>query len=899
MSGWDFGSSARAMNQAGGNISTQADLRTVRKSTTERKSMSTKTSIKRIALVAVAALGLGVVAGIPANAARTLVGTTNVTDITMSTNRTPVAGANGNSAVHTITFVSDSTSGTLAVTPVIKLTSKPATSAMDDTRTSYDGTLASTEWEVSSSALTQTVANAAAFTVSGGTQVAQAADLTLGTANASGYLTGKLYLHANYDVAGTYVWTVFDDTQSSSDGIVNGADFAKTFTVVVSASSNTVAATGTLAIAAGGTSAVSGTYGALIKVGLKDASGNPIAPDQSAGVKVTVSGSGKVAYVNNTDVTDVSSYTLGSGDFNGSGFAYINVTDATAETVTVNVENSGFSSFTAPAGVAVSFKTITATATDALTTVLDSATNPVAASSTAYSYSGAAGTVSFKTNTAAATYDKVTVVDASAAITGYASAKYDMAVLGATTGTDKGSFSLVFATATTTSTTFSVNGSGTTVTLSQSAAAIDSVTVTSADSFRAAAGSTVSFTVRAKDQYGAALANKTITATISGRNSGVTVASAITGATGYATLSYTDASTSTSSMTDTITFTNGSKTDTASVTFTSAANLGAASVSLVTPSETTAGTVNSPVVYSAIKAGDGAEAGVVTVTATVKDAGGVVLAGVPVTFTVSGTGAAILSTTKTVYTGSAGTASASLYAWIAGTYTVTATAGTVSDTAVSSWSQENGDYSRTISVVANGASAIATVKDRFGNPVKGVVLSASRVGTGSFGGASSTTGTTRADGTVEFILTGGTGTVTVEFSSSTYGQTDALKGLVSTSTSTDVFTAYTAGDAITAEAGVGASYDAAGINSASVEVADVSTTDSVDAANEATDAANAATDAANAAAEAADAATAAAQDAQAAVAELATKVASLIAGIKAQITTLTNLVIKIQKKVRA
>jgi len=73
----------------------------------------------------------------------------------------------------------------------------------------------------------------------------------------------------------------------------------------------------------------------------------------------------------------------------------------------------------------------------------------------------------------------------------------------------------------------------------------------------------------------------------------------------------------------------------------------------------------------------------------------------------------------------------------------------------------------------------------------------------------------------------------------------------------------------------------------------------VDAANEATDAANAATDAANAAAEAADAATAAAQDAQAAVAALATQVASLVAGIKAQITSLTNLVIKIQKKVKA
>ena len=77
------------------------------------------------------------------------------------------------------------------------------------------------------------------------------------------------------------------------------------------------------------------------------------------------------------------------------------------------------------------------------------------------------------------------------------------------------------------------------------------------------------------------------------------------------------------------------------------------------------------------------------------------------------------------------------------------------------------------------------------------------------------------------------------------------------------------------------------------------TSSALDAANEATDAANAATDAANAAAEAADAATAAAQDAQAAVAALATQVSSLIAGIKAQITSLTNLVIKIQKKVKA
>jgi hypothetical protein len=72
-----------------------------------------------------------------------------------------------------------------------------------------------------------------------------------------------------------------------------------------------------------------------------------------------------------------------------------------------------------------------------------------------------------------------------------------------------------------------------------------------------------------------------------------------------------------------------------------------------------------------------------------------------------------------------------------------------------------------------------------------------------------------------------------------------------------------------------------------------------DAATEAIDAANAATDAANAAAEAADAATAAAQDAADAVVALSTQVAEMIDALKKQITALTNLVIKIQKKVKA
>jgi len=82
-------------------------------------------------------------------------------------------------------------------------------------------------------------------------------------------------------------------------------------------------------------------------------------------------------------------------------------------------------------------------------------------------------------------------------------------------------------------------------------------------------------------------------------------------------------------------------------------------------------------------------------------------------------------------------------------------------------------------------------------------------------------------------------------------------------------------------------------------VEDQSALAAIDAAAEATDAANAATDAANAAAEAADAATAAAQDAADAVAALSTQVSEMVNALKKQITALTNLVIKIQKKVKA
>jgi trimeric autotransporter adhesin len=107
-----------------------------------------------------------------------------------------------------------------------------------------------------------------------------------------------------------------------------------------------------------------------------------------------------------------------------------------------------------------------------------------------------------------------------------------------------------------------------------------------------------------------------------------------------------------------------------------------------------------------------------------------------------------------------------------------------------------------------------------------------------------------------------------------------------------------AADAATAAAEQ-AGEDATAAANAAGEAAVAAAEAAQEAAAEATDAANAATDAANASAEAADAATAAAQDAADAVAALSTQVSEMVSALKKQITALTNLVIKIQKKVKA
>jgi trimeric autotransporter adhesin len=184
-----------------------------------------------------------------------------------------------------------------------------------------------------------------------------------------------------------------------------------------------------------------------------------------------------------------------------------------------------------------------------------------------------------------------------------------------------------------------------------------------------------------------------------------------------------------------------------------------------------------------------------------------------------------------------------------------------------------------------------SVTDRHGNPVAGVSVTINAGGASSLGGGSTAaTYVTLADGKftftgTSFVSAGGTGTYTA--TATTAGDYSSAAGFVST---TPVDASLKAGNQT---ASVSVTWGAG--NSAAADTAQAA----ADAAAEATDAANAATDAANAAAEAADAATAAAQDAADAVAALSTSVSAMVADLKRQITALTNLVIKIQRKVRA
>jgi hypothetical protein len=341
--------------------------------------MSTKTTFKRIALVAVAALGLGVLSVAPSSA--------TVSAITVT------AGANGSSTLSASGYVSDSTTAatvtvaglndtvgdTITVGFVVK--SAPAGTTATPRLYFFETTTPTTSTQVdSNTALTAAWSDAtSAKTVLDATTTAAAirglaSGSTFRITNASaGYVGAKFGIQldsATTRVAGTHTYTIV--VKSYSAGVATPVTTNTDVSIVIGASATATALTGATAIDAGRTrawinagsayttandsavsvvSTASATDHAAIRVTTFTADADP-APES---VTVTVTGAGVICYSTICGKSIKVIGTAGSTDFTvradgtaGTGSIVVATTTKTFAAKTVNFFAKAAKTFSTP-----------------------------------------------------------------------------------------------------------------------------------------------------------------------------------------------------------------------------------------------------------------------------------------------------------------------------------------------------------------------------------------------------------------------------------------------------------------------------------------------------------------------------------------------------------------------
>jgi len=281
-------------------LSAQAEIRIVRISTNERKQMSTKTTFKRIALVAVAALGLGVLSVAPSSAVVSNL-TVSVTDgnagLTGAKSDTTTGAVisvsalldGGSNDSVTVAFVQKSTypATSAGITPVLQFleTQTSTTSAVD---TNTVGT------KLTSFAVGESVTAAGAWQVT-----TSSASSTYAGAKFALYLDS---ISSTTRVAGTYAYTVIVKTYASGVYVATTTYDANIVVAAAADASLTPsaaytnaflgdAATTTPSADVAGVNAVAtaGTVAGYLGVQVKNALGGSTAVDT---VTLTVSGPG-------------------------------------------------------------------------------------------------------------------------------------------------------------------------------------------------------------------------------------------------------------------------------------------------------------------------------------------------------------------------------------------------------------------------------------------------------------------------------------------------------------------------------------------------------------------------------------------------------------------------------
>jgi len=922
----------------------QADSKKAFGSTSfERKQMSTKTSIKRIALVAVSALGFGLLSVVPAKAA-----------LTPSTTLSASAIARAGLGMQ-LTVTRDGTGGTEYV-HFVKTGTLPSGGLVSAYKGSVTGTNLTATYDI--------------------------ADDTGATPE------------TNKFVAGTYnllVW--IDTTNSVTTSPASGAVFTR-IAVTVGGTPSVITLTGPSTSVASNT-----TPNAKFVASLTDSNGVSTLLDttlESLSVKATFSnGTAKLGKVAGTSV---STFTSGTGVAFTDGTNVVSDDSTYPNNYTFYVSNTTGTSTTVAVSGGGLLSGITG-GSSTLTTVTKTYPTAIDLSGGA-AYSATARTIGTTSGLGSGLYPHMTQVtgagttaltastkdglSATFEFTGTAADVYDVTVgaINSTTALPSGivagtyTTSAIAAADTTVDYTITATaasaGQGYKVTVPLSATTNAVFTITyeaptvnstkgtitlvpaSTASAKATIGDSVAITATVKDQFNKAFAGANVVYSGMARTASTAAVSATTNASGVAT--YTLVDTKSTSTTESITVSASAPNETAQVSGSTTIAFGTAAANAV--SSLSVSNNNDATNGDLIDAS-------LTETAVVKNAAGAVLQGIPVTFALSS--GLYGSTTTTVYSDGSGVATYSFSGRTVGTGTITVTAGGKSATDSALIITSNAK-SRTISldsatVTLNGSSTVrvtATVKDGYGNAVSGQSLSVAYAGTAgrvsAVGGLIATSGTTKTDGTMTVDISAasasevGSGTLTItgtmgNASTSTLNAdgVTALPAKAAKATSTVTVTASTAPTAADAVAAANAATAAAKAASdaavaaakaaqdAAVAAAQKAAADAVaaakaaqdaavaqakaakdaadaasDAALEAIDAGTAATDAANLAAEAADAATMAAQDAKdaadaatAAVEKLAQDVATMIDALKAQLATLANVVAKIAKKVKA
>jgi len=972
--------------------------------------MSTKTLRKRIALVAVSAMGFGLLSTVPAFAGP--VDATSIASATMA----PVRAGDTKNVTVNLAFSTWASGDTVTANALVhaRTLSAPASATAFDA----GGVVNSTVYE-SSADLNGIATTGTASATAGAATIRMAVPITV-TPSAAGTYTILVW----YDAAGN----------STSGPTVTSPQTTVTFTVAGAPSSivlDSTAKSGSAGVTTGG------TFGFT----LKDAAGLPTYLKTGETLSGTVSDvspnvSGGTLYVadgSTADLTGGNATTKSISVADADGTGAITVATSTAGIARARIVGSGLLTGVVPAVTAdyttvayiygTKLKLSTAAGVSNASASTGAPTVPAeingtgtgsiwASNSSAKSLSylvtaGSAGTAQYTiaaidsltalpTGVTAGT-STVTIVDNGAS----ASPRYTGSLTIAATAATAGSgYKLTVGTGAGTNMVYTVTYQAPIVNSSNGYVV---VSPTTANAAKTRIGGSATITATVYDQFGDVFSGANVIWTITGRNT-YTAASS-TNASGQTSYTVADASTSTTSLTDTIKVTAASPTAT---TYTVSTNNSASAETVLnyvtSVTVTTLTLTNNAATAATYTAPDAA----ITLTATAKDAAGVLMAGIPVTFTLPTGGYVSAGTLLTVYTSNVGVATLSIKSTKTGTNTASATAGGA--TATSAYTIANvATDGRVITIdkaalsvsAASAGQVTVTITDRYGNLVGGADFSVSYIGTAGrvsavngVVAASGKTGATSGTATVDLSSNSaesGTGTLTVTITTpdaststlmgngaayttkvasvtsaitvgasksaeviaieaiaakaaadklesdakiallqaaldaaATKAATDkaALEAKIAAAQAAAVAAAEAAADAAAEAIDAGNNaYDAAGqageAADAATAAAEQAGEDAVaaaeaagaaavaaaeaaqEAAAEATDAANAATDAANASAEAADAATAAAQDAADAVAALSTHVSEMNSAHKKQITALTNLVIKIQKKVKA